>query len=163
MLAGFLSGATRMAGRPPSLLLKSVLCTANSVLDFTLHLVRLAFCFGFRIAGDFADRFLGLALHVVGGAFQTILVHNELSFKFRAQKHAVENGRFQVAFQLGGKVSLGFPLLEPRSVGCTPPPEAPRRGNSGAMASNGSRRSWERVGPNIGSAPRRYPSGARCD
>ena len=27
----------------------------------------------------------------------------------------MENGRFQVAFQLGGKVSLGFPLLEPRS------------------------------------------------
>lgn len=26
----------------------------------------------------------------------------------------MENGRFQVAFQLGGKVSIGFPCLEPR-------------------------------------------------
>ena len=58
----------------------------------------------------------------------------------------MENGRFQVAFQLGGKVSLGFPL--PRTE-VKAPPEAPRRGNSGAMAPKDSRRSSERVGPNI--------------
>ena len=75
----------------------------------------------------------------------------------------MENGRFQVAFQLGGKVSLGFPLPRTARIGVKAPPEAPRRGNSGAMAPNGSRRSSERVGPNVGSAPRRYPSGARCD
>src|SRR5262249_26422728 len=57
-----------------------VLCAADRVLHFAGDFLRLAFAFGLGIARDFAEGFLDLAFGLAGRAFDTILVHDSLTF-----------------------------------------------------------------------------------
>src|SRR3954467_12126173 len=52
-----------------------VLDAASGVLELALHLVGLAFGVQLRVAGDFAGRFLHLALGLIEGTLDPVAVH----------------------------------------------------------------------------------------
>ena len=53
---------------------QGVLHAADGVLDLALDLIGLAFGLQLLVAGDVAGRFLDLAAHVFGGAFDSIVI-----------------------------------------------------------------------------------------
>src|SRR4051794_39151091 len=65
-----------------------VLHAAGGVLHLALDLVGLAFGLQLRVAGDLAGRFLDLALRLIEGAFDPIVVHVRLP-SFRCGKNGL--------------------------------------------------------------------------